>query len=286
MGSWMKIGIFLAVFAIAGMVIWQVDHVKISSARNNLPTPTQPRKLPKIDVLQEQAEMQIAPEKENPQQLSVPILMYHHISPLTSDADQITTNLTVEPEKFDFQVSWLKSHGYQTLTLTQLNQVFFGKRNLPEKPIILTFDDGYADNFEYAFPVLKKYGMTGVFFVITGSRGGWYMSWEQIRKLAKAGMEIGSHTKSHPDLTQLSASALADELSGSKDELERELGIKSMFLSYPAGKYNDSVIEEARSLGYLGAVTTEWGSQVKSQRIFEIPRLRVNHDTSIEGLLE
>lgn len=285
MNGWTKLGIFLAVFALTGAIIWLVDRAGISVARNIQGTSNIRSSLPKINVLPEQAEWQNAPEKEVPQQLAVPILMYHHVSPLSASDDQITANLTVEPERFEKQMKWLKSQGYTTLTLTQVNQAFFGKRVLPEKPIVLTFDDGYADNYVYAFPILKKLKMNAVFFVITDLRDGWYMSWDQLRELAKAGMEIGSHSKTHTDLSQLSLQALAEELSASKTKLQKELGINSMFLSYPSGKYNDLVIAEARSAGYLGAVTTQPGWEIKSQRIFEVPRLRVNRDTNIEELL-
>jgi len=290
MKSLSKVFIFLVGFAITAAVIWQVDYASKSKAQVQIPqvatAASTKTTTPIQGILAEQAEIQVPPENENPQELAVPILMYHHVGPLASDADEITTNLTVDPEKFEAQLSWLKSQGYQTLTLTQLNQVFFNKRQLPAKPVILTFDDGYADNYQYAFPLLKKYQMSAVIFVITDMRDGWYTSWAELREMAAAGIEIDSHTASHVDLSQLSGAELTAQLRNSKEVLQKELGIKSLFLSYPAGKFNDSVIDEARRQGYLGAVTTQSGSIVRSQRIFEIPRLRVNRDTYIEGLLQ
>jgi peptidoglycan/xylan/chitin deacetylase (PgdA/CDA1 family) len=102
--------------------------------------------------------------------IRVPILMYHYVSPLPPDADDIRAGLTVSPETFRSHIEFLKSEGYETISLYEMNTALEYGLELPEKPIVLTFDDSYTDHYQYVFPVLKEFGYTGTFFVITGSQ--------------------------------------------------------------------------------------------------------------------
>src|SRR5690606_1856222 len=132
--------------------------------------------------------------------IHVPILMYHYVSPLPPDADDIRRDLTVLPDVFERQLVYLANEGYQTISLYQLYDALMNGAPLPPKPIILTFDDGYIDHYQYVFPALQRHGMTGTFFVITGrtdSNDPAYMSWAQINEMARAGMSMEPHTKYH-----------------------------------------------------------------------------------------
>ena len=134
---------------------------------------------------------------------------------------------------------------------------------------MLTFDDGYVDNYEVAAPILEKYGFPATFYIITDKVGTpEYMTWDQVTDLDRQGMDIGSHTATHPDLTTLSAANLRRELSGSADTLKAQLGHPVYWLCYPAGKYDDDVLDYAREAGYLLATTTDPGEQQSSDEPF------------------
>jgi peptidoglycan/xylan/chitin deacetylase (PgdA/CDA1 family) len=132
--------------------------------------------------------------------------MYHYISVPPPDADRYRLDLSVTPENMDAQMGWLAENGYATITLQELLYHLTLGWPLPERPVVLTFDDGYRDAFENAFPILQKYGFVGTFFIITdrvtfGEPA--YATWDQIVEMHNAGMDIQSHTRTHPDLRGL-----------------------------------------------------------------------------------
>lgn len=213
--------------------------------------------------------------------LSIPILMYHHIRSYNNPQDAIGTALSVSPSKLDNQLKTLKDRGYQTISLSDFishryNRAFW--RDKP-KPIILTFDDGYLDNYENAFSILKKYDFTGTFFLITNYNGvnPGYMTKEQIGEMKEAGMEFGSHTLSHPDLRYLSPEELKRQLEVSKQDMK--------VFCYPAGKYNDEVKKAVRAAGYIAAVTIHNGIANQDSDLLELPRIRITNETDFEKLL-
>ncbi len=213
----------------------------------------------------------------------VPVLMYHHVAVAGPGADAIRRDLSVTPANFAAQMAYLSRNGYNTLSLAQLNDHLERSRPLPPRPVILTFDDGYADNYSAAFPSLLQNGLTGTFFLITDFVGkGEYMSWGDARVMLAAGMSIESHTIDHPDLATLSGDRLARQLTQSKAALERELGAGVSYLSYPAGKYNATVIRAAQQAGYRAAVTTVYGDSHQAGRPFEITRVRIRGSDDLE----
>ena len=145
--------------------------------------------------------------------VQVPILLYHHIETLNEDAGSDWYNTTVTPEAFEEQMAYLAYHGYHTVKIMDLLAAFEGRKALPKNPVVITFDDGWIDCYDTAFPVLQKYGMTATFFIIAGSVGSipadHVMSWGEIEEMSQAGMEIGSHTMTHPYLTTLEPDMLA-----------------------------------------------------------------------------
>jgi len=188
-------------------------------------------------------------EKEFDQKL--PVLLYHHVGPFRPGT---LRELTVLPKRFESQVRWLARRGYVGIKPADwLNWVRDGK-SLPEKPILLTFDDAYADIVEYALPILRKYGFSGVVFVVTERLGGtntWdeaqgcgtlqLMTAEQIRYWASQGIEFGAHSRTHAHLSKLSAAELSAEVVGSKNDLSALLGYPIVSFAYPYGDYNDAV---------------------------------------------
>ncbi len=221
-----------------------------------------------------------------PAALTVPILMYHYVSELPQDADTIRRDLTVTPERFEAQLAYLQEQGYTSLTLFELYAALQGERELPAKPIVLTFDDGYEGAYTVAFPLLQKYGFTGTFFVIAyvveGGVPG-YLSWEQARAMADAGMSIQSHSLDHVDLRERSAEYLQQQLGLSRALIEARVGQPVRFFCYPAGRYDAAVIRALDQAGYWGAVTTQWGSRITLAEHFTWPRLRVRGDWDLEA---
>lgn len=185
-----------------------------------------------------------------------PALMYHHVGPFRPGT---YASLTVTAPNFERQVRWLASQGYTGITASAWRAWQREARPLPDKPILLTFDDGYADLAEHAFPLLRKYDFSATVFVVTHCIGGtnlWdqesgsaphrLLSADQIRFWSAQGIEFGSHTRTHHALTEISAPAVLEEVEGSKRELEALLGSPVAAFCYPFGECNEAVVEVVR----------------------------------------
>lgn len=225
-----------------------------------------------------------APLKPRPSGL-VPIIMYHHVGPLPPNPDLIRKDLTVAPENFEAQLKYLKDNGIETVHLDRLSDHWAGRAELPGRGMVLTFDDGYDDAYKYAFPLLKKYGMVGTFFITTDflDRPG-YLTWAQIEEMAKGGMSIQAHSANHGDLSRMSAAELKRQLEQPKRLLEERLGISVPYLAYPAGKYNRNVIVATKAAGYAIAVTVNHGTLHASDAPYEVTRVRARGSDSVRDL--
>jgi peptidoglycan/xylan/chitin deacetylase (PgdA/CDA1 family) len=220
-------------------------------------------------------------------EIVVPILMYHRINLPSPTAPPITRRLTVHPADFARQMSWLKRRGYRTVTQRRLFDALVHGRPLGRRPIMITFDDGYRDAFYRAAPVLRKLGMRGTAYVISGrivNGDRHFVSWGLVRRLERRGIEIGSHTASHVDLTQLSNREALRELVRSRRALERGLSHPVQWLAYPFGRYDARIESLARRAGYVLAVTTQPGSVQSARRPLALRRLRVLDSTGVRGL--
>jgi peptidoglycan/xylan/chitin deacetylase (PgdA/CDA1 family)/glycosyltransferase involved in cell wall biosynthesis len=183
-------------------------------------------------------------------------LLYHHVGPARPGTKR---ELTVSPERFERQIRWLARRGYAGIKPSDwLNWIRHGT-SLPKKPILVTFDDAYADTADYGLPILRKYGFSAAVFVVTerlAATNTWdevqgcgtlqLMTAEQIRYWAREGIEFGAHSRTHPHLAKLSASELAAEVIGGKDDLTALLGYPPVSFAYPYGEYNDAVCELVR----------------------------------------
>ncbi len=184
----------------------------------------------------------------------VPILLYHHLQDLPDTASPILRRWTLSPKALDSQVRGLTERGFHAITMAQLVAHLKHQQPLPSKPIVLTFDDGWRDHYEVAFPILRKYNSTGTFFIITDSVGhSAYMNWGQIRKMAAAGMDIEAHSVTHPKLTEISKEEAFNEILRSKQDLENHLHQPITVFAYPFGVYNDRVIDLVKRAGFDGA---------------------------------
>lgn len=203
-----------------------------------------------------QISIQTAPEPipATADRFYAPILMYHHISD-TMPAGPYVIRTAV----FENQMAWLKDNNYHVIPYSQFYEALTTKTTLPEKPVILTFDDNNKDHYENALPILKKYNYKAIFFVPTAyvnKRGG-VMTWDMLKELVDEGMEIGSHSSTHPNLTIIPKTQLyEEELRGSRKILEEKLGISIKFFAYPGGAKSKSVIQAVKETGYLSALST------------------------------
>jgi len=172
-------------------------------------------------------------------------LLYHRIGEPRPETAHLS--LTVTPSAFLRQMRWLRWRGYTAISPAQWLASRAGGKALPRKPILLTFDDAYADTATHAFPVLQRFNFPSAVFVITGQIGGvtsWdglpMMTMEQLLHWSMRGVEIGAHTRTHPDLTTISDNAVADELIGSREDLSHD-GLRPLSFAYPYGAFNDRI---------------------------------------------
>jgi peptidoglycan/xylan/chitin deacetylase (PgdA/CDA1 family) len=220
-------------------------------------------------------------------EIEVPILMYHRINIASPTAPTMTRRLTVHPADFARQMRWLKRRGYRTVTQRELFTALMQGRPLGRRAIMITFDDGYRDAFDKAAPVLSKLRMRATAYVISGrivNGDRHFLSWGLIRGLERRGIEIGSHSVSHSDLTQLSDRDLLHELVRSRRALERGLCHPVQWLAYPFGAYDERVVKLARRAGYVLGVTTQAGAFQSAKQPLALRRLRVLDSTGVRGL--
>ncbi len=213
---------------------------------------------------------------------NVSVLMYHEIG----EPDGPWSNLYVSEENLIKQLDWILEEGYKTVTMADLEKNRAGKKFLPDKVLVLTFDDGYASMYDFVFPALKERNMKAVFYLYPDKFGGWNsLSPSQIKEMAQAGMEIGSHSKSHSDMTQITKEKLKFELVESKKTLEEITGLSLGSFCYPSGRFNDQVIGELIDAGYTNAVTTQYGKYSLEESVYKIKRVRINYTDSLQSFI-
>lgn len=225
--------------------------------------------------------------------IRVPVLMYHYIRVNPVASDRVGYGLSVTPADFAAQMEWIVRNGYHAVFPSELMSAMTQGAPLPTKPIVLTFDDGYRDFYDQAWPMLKQYGLKSANGVVTtfadkGDRGDTqYMTWNMVQELDQSGMvEIASHTLSHSDLTKMSVVQRWSELSRSKEVIEGKLGHACATVIYPSGRYDGATVADAKRAGYQIAFTTNDGKVRAPQDtgvILQLPRVRVAGGTTLAG---
>jgi len=203
----------------------------------------------------------------------VPILAFHKVDPAVEWGVTRTT-----PSQFRRVLAHLKREQYQTVSLERLMQ----NKSLPQKPVVLTFDDAYEGFCTHALPFLMEFGFSATLFVITGYAGRlneWdvnlgglkfkHLSWDRIRELSRIGFEIGSHTVHHPDLTKLDERTLMNELHRSKTDIENRIHKTVRFISFPFGRYDKRVVQACRETGYAAGCAFLSGKGKKDSFVFD-----------------
>ncbi|NQT32711.1 MAG: polysaccharide deacetylase family protein [Candidatus Omnitrophica bacterium] len=207
----------------------------------------------------------------------VPILMYHAIG----DDD---SSLYVTDKNFSRQAEFLKKEGYNIISLKEFVGGIKEARDFPAKTVVITFDDGYEDNYISAFPVLAKYDMPATIFLITDhvdNKKG-YLKWDQVRLMMNNGIDFGGHTRNNAYLPDVkSTQALWEEIYGSREDIKTATGKEADFFCYPTGGFNEEIKRMVKKAGYKGACTTNRGFDRLNKDVYELKRVKVtNSDTN------
>lgn len=204
---------------------------------------------------------------------SIPVFTYHSIGMNRSDI-----SVDVSDGNFARQMAFISRNKYKVISFEDMAGILRDNKPFPVKSVVLTFDDGYKNNYLRAFPVLKKYGFPAALFVVSSYvKGGESISWGQIREMAENGITIGSHTVNHHNLPGLTLQEAAFELAESKKEIEKNIGREVKFLAYPNGGYSEAVKMLARISGYKAACTTNRG---QGRDIYEIRRIKMTNNSN------
>ena len=213
------------------------------------------------------------------------ILMYHSVG-----RNEIPS--TVSPKNFAKQMAYLKEKQYQVISLANLVDILEKKQPWPTKAVVLSFDDGYADNFIFAWPILWQYNFPATIFLTAGTIGGEkikktgerlpMLAWPEIEKMQKSGLvDFQPHTQSHPRLSEISQAEAQKEITESQAVIKEHLGGEAQFFAYPYGVYNQSIIDILKANGFIAALTVSRGLVKQESQLFELPRMAVSLKTSL-----
>lgn len=216
--------------------------------------------------------------------LNVPVIYYHHVQPESIAASRGQGSLTVDPTIFDQQMNYIATHGYTTLTAEQLVLALRNHTSLPEKSIVITLDDGYQDNYDYAYPIFQKYHLMGNLMVATGLLGGvgnnTYYTWDELKQMVNSGAIYASdHTWSHYSMGTSTPEKDQMEVMTAKQQLESNLGKPQTIFTYPygTGYNNPRVTQELIQDGFLGAYSTVGGRWQCDSYIYALRRIHIGN---------
>lgn len=227
--------------------------------------------------------------------LSIPILLYHQV---TSNIHPDFFTYSITPKTFKLHMKIVKLLGFKSINLDQLEEYRNGKTTLPRKPILITFDDCFQESVDHAIPILGSNGYTAVFFVPTECIGGeshWLMpelgiefpivDWRTVKFLDSNGFQIGSHTMSHPHLSEMSPDDCYKELKGSREALEDHLGHEIVHLAYPYGDFNERVQSIAAEAGYRSAYSCIEGLAREENDPLALPRVYIKGQDTLPDFI-
>ncbi|MDP4091153.1 MAG: polysaccharide deacetylase family protein [Bacillota bacterium] len=200
---------------------------------------------------------------------AIPVLMYHSID------FQEGNNLRIPKDKFRAEMKYLKDNGYTPISLDELYGCLNGTMSPPNKPVVITLDDGYEDNYTSAFPVLKEFNFKAAIFIITDNidTNGAFLTSEQLKEMSQNGIAIESHTLIHSDLSKLGYEEQLRVLKQSREKLESILNSPVNYIAYPSGKFNSFTENAAKAAGYKLAVTTQKGLAQKKDGLYFVHRM-------------
>ena len=201
----------------------------------------------------------------------IPVLNYHQIN------DRDENPLTISPDQFAAQMDWLMANGYHALTQDEFLDAIENGTRLPDRPVLITFDDGYADNYKYAYPILKERNMRATIFVISDYVGLYpnYLTWNEILEMKEHGIEFGSHTLNHAVLTECSRYEAEKQLTNSKAAIEWKTGQEINMLAYPCGFQTKEIQELVKNCGYRAAFTVSLAYDNPEDNMYELHRVPI-----------
>ncbi|AOR22500.2 polysaccharide deacetylase [Clostridium taeniosporum] len=209
--------------------------------------------------------------------IGVPVLYYHSVK--NSEGSEII----ISPQKLRNQLRYIKDSGYSTLTLNELEDHLLNNIPIPEKSIVITFDDGYMDNYTNVFPILKDLEIKATIFCITFQLdGGYYLSEDAIKKMSDYGIDIQSHTAGHPDLATMTYEEQLKEFIESKDTLEAITEKPVTSIAYPYGHYNNNTIKAAKDAGFKLGFTTHLGLSDRNDNPLLLDRIYISSNYDMD----
>ncbi len=228
----------------------------------------------------------LAPLKSAP----APILVYHYVEYVTDEKDTIRKSLNIPPYLFTKQVKTLMNAGYTFITASELIDILNGKMKLPQKPVLLSFDDGYRDFYTDVFPILKKYNIKATAYIVSGflDKPNYMFTW-QLKQIAGSELiEIGAHTVHHLALKGLNPILAKCEIQESKRALEKLINMPVVSFAYPDGSFDASILKLVAEAGFRSAATTQHGFEANQDNKFSLFRIHPGNktDSSLLNFLE
>ncbi|MDO8583264.1 MAG: polysaccharide deacetylase family protein [bacterium] len=236
----------------------------------------------KADLTAIPLEKQLKPDSS----FRIPILLYHYVEHVQDKGDTIRQSLNIFPNVFEEQVKTLSENGYTFMTASELADVLDGKKSLPQKPILLTFDDGHWDLFTDILPILEKYHAKATAYIISGFIGGSdFLTDDQMKKVVQSRLiEIGAHTVHHVGLAYKLLTLVQFEVASSKKQLEDTYHIRVGSFAYPGGSFDQQAANVVKNAGFRTAVSTIPGIQQNQSNRFFLHRIRPGYRVGDELL--
>jgi peptidoglycan/xylan/chitin deacetylase (PgdA/CDA1 family) len=265
--------LFLLIVLLSGVIVWRFQNVvnRLSKSASE-------------KVLVSQTSRNTVYAFSN---LRVPIFMYHYVENIIDSSDTTRMSLNIPPDIFEQQIQTLQKAGYIFLTMAMVTNAVETGSDLPEKRIVLTFDDGYKDFYTDVFPLLKKYNVKAVAYIAPGLLDTPnYMSKHDVIEVAQSGLvEIASHTVNHRFLKDDQLSDAYYEIMESKNVLQDMIDGQVISFAYPYGAFDAQAIDLVKKAGYKNAVSTLPGVEITEQNMFYITRIRPGRRVAEELIL-
>lgn len=277
------IGVLIGLLVLSGVLVWRNNSQPVVINGN----PSASSSWSVLDKIQPDLVVKKYPKTTR---IYAPILMYHYIRENPDANDTLGYSLSVTPANFATQLDWLENNGYQTITLNELVNGLRGDKISVAKPVILTFDDGYADFYSAAYPELVKRNMKATVYMISGKvddSENRYLTSSQLKEMAQSDLiTVGSHTVSHINFKTANVAKATQEAFQSQKTLEQITGKPVVHFCYPSGQFDESSIKILKSLGYISSATTIEGTLHASGSALNLSRVRVSGSTTIEKFKE
>jgi len=209
--------------------------------------------------------------------LSLPIVLMYHRVDVTAPSDRISQSLTISPDQFTAELQYLRDRHLRTMSVAELEADVRSGQS-PSNAVLLTFDDGYDDQYQYAFPILRRFGDVATFFVNVGSVGKpRHMTWQQIATMAQEGMSFGCHGVTHSDLAVMGVAAQEYQIERCVDVLSAQLHDNVIAYAYPSGAFDERTVRLEQQAGLLLGFTTDPRFQRDADSLYELTRRRVKN---------